>query len=193
MVDFEESVLIGLLAKVFANQPIRTRISKLNIFYAKVAYLFTASIYTYVYILYIFTMYLYFFLYSLICLFSYSQLFNCKKNEFLILFTEIKKQSLGNFFAVKSEIKNIVFLINLKAKRCFFKVLRRFEKIFRSKKSKNQLLGLKSQIGRSIFVRYMGKNMRFPKKKEKKRRSKKNLEEIRQNTVTLDIFRKNIA
>ena len=91
--------------------------------------------------------------------------------------------SLGNFFAIKSKIKNIVFLINLKAKRCFLKVLRRFKKF----------LGLKSQIGRSIFVRYIGKNMRFPKKKEKKRRSTKNLEEIRQNTVALDILRKNIA
>ena len=45
MVDFEASVLIGLLAKVFANQPIRTRTSKLNIFYVKVSYLFTVSIY----------------------------------------------------------------------------------------------------------------------------------------------------
>ena len=131
-------------------------------------------------------------------MFSYLQLFNCKKNEFLILFTQIKKQnknvmSLGNFFAIKSEIKNIVFLINLKAKRCFLKVLRRFKKIFMSKKSKNQLLGLKSQIGRSIFVRYIGKKYEVPKKKGKKRRSTKNLEEIRQNTVTLDIFRKNIA
>ena len=74
----------------------------------------------------------------------------------------------------------------------FFKVLRRFKKMLRSKKSKNQLLGLKSQIGRSIFVRYMGKKYEVPKKKKKKK-VEKNLEEIRQNTVTLDIFRKNIA
>ena len=41
---------------------------------------------------------------------------------------------LGQFFAIKSKIKNIVFLINLKAKNVFFKVLSRFKKF----------LGLKS-------------------------------------------------
>ena len=51
---------------------------------------------------------------------------------------------LGQFFAMKSKIKNIVFLINLKAKKVFFKVLSRFKKFFRSKKFKNQFLGLKN-------------------------------------------------
>ena len=44
---------------------------------------------------------------------------------------------LGQCFAIKSKIKNIVFLINLKAKKVFFKVLSRFNEIFRSEKSKN--------------------------------------------------------
>ena len=57
-------------------------------------------------------------------------------NIMLILITK--------FFAIKSKIKNIVILINLKAKsftakvrRCFSKVLSRFNEIFRSKKFKN--------------------------------------------------------
>ena len=58
--------------------------------------------------------------------------------------------SLGQFFAIKSKIKTIVFLINLKAKKVFFKVLSRFKTFFWSKNQflglKNQLLGLKSQI-----------------------------------------------
>ena len=53
--------------------------------------------------------------------------------------------SLRQFVAIKSNIRNIVFLINLKAKKVFFKVLSRFKKILRSKKFKNQFLGLKSQ------------------------------------------------
>ena len=40
-------------------------------------------------------------------------------------------------FFIKSKIKTIVFLINLKAKKVFFKGLSRFNEIFRSKKSKN--------------------------------------------------------
>ena len=52
---------------------------------------------------------------------------------------------LGQFFAIKSKIKNIVFLINVKAKKVFFKVLNQFNEIFRAKKSKNEFLGLKSQ------------------------------------------------
>ena len=43
----------------------------------------------------------------------------------------------GQFFAIKSKIKNIVFLINLKAKKVFFKVLSRFNEILSAKKSKN--------------------------------------------------------
>ena len=58
--------------------------------------------------------------------------------------------SLGQFFAIKSKIKNIVFLINLKAKKVFFEVLSRFKKISRSKKSKNQFLSVKSQ--KKIFL-----------------------------------------
>ena len=45
--------------------------------------------------------------------------------------------NVGQFFAIKSKIKNIVFLFNLKAKNVFFMVLSRFNEIFRSKKSKN--------------------------------------------------------
>ena len=37
---------------------------------------------------------------------------------------------LGQFFAIKSKIKTIVFLINLKAEKVFFKVLSRFKKFF---------------------------------------------------------------
>ena len=53
-------------------------------------------------------------------------------------------------FAIKSKIKNIVFLINLKAKKVFSKVLSRFfrpKNFFRSKKSKKNFLGL-----RKIFL-----------------------------------------
>ena len=96
-------------------------------------------------------------------------------------------------FAIKSKIKNIVFLINLKAKKVFSKVLSRFKTFFRSKKSKkiflglrkiffrskkqflglkglkNQLLGLKSQkiIG-EFLLGIWEKNMRFPKKGRQK-------------------------
>ena len=65
---------------------------------------------------------------------------------------------IGQFFAIKSKIKNVVFLINLEAEKVFFKVLSRCREIFRAKKSnkvfldlknflglKNQLLGLKVQ------------------------------------------------
>ena len=52
----------------------------------------------------------------------------------------------GAIFATKSKIKNIVFLINLKAKKVFFKVLSRFSEMFRSKKAKNYFLGLKNQF-----------------------------------------------
>ena len=45
--------------------------------------------------------------------------------------------TIGQFIAKKSKIKNIVFLINLKVKKVFFKVLSRFNEIFRSKKSSN--------------------------------------------------------
>ena len=38
---------------------------------------------------------------------------------------------------MKSKIKNIVFLINLKAKKVFFKVLSRFNEVFSAKKSKS--------------------------------------------------------
>ena len=48
-----------------------------------------------------------------------------------------KDLSLGQFFAIKSKIKNIVFLINLKAKKVFFKALSRFNKIVRTKNSKS--------------------------------------------------------
>ena len=44
---------------------------------------------------------------------------------------------VGQFFAIKSKIKHIVFLINQKAEKVFFKVLSRFKKFFRSKKCKN--------------------------------------------------------
>ena len=43
---------------------------------------------------------------------------------------------IGQFFAIKSKIKNVVFLINLEAKKVFFKVLSRCREIFRAKKSK---------------------------------------------------------
>ena len=58
----------------------------------------------------------------------------------------------GQFFAIKSKIKNIVFLINLKAKKmCLkgLKVLSRFKKLFTSKKSKNDFFGSKRLFFRS--------------------------------------------
>ena len=65
--------------------------------------------------------------------------------------------SLGQFVAIKSNIRNIVFLINPKAKKVFFKVLSRFKKkllrlkslkksVFRSKKSEKNFLGLKKNF-----------------------------------------------
>ena len=44
---------------------------------------------------------------------------------------------LGQFFAINAKIKNIVFLVTLKAKKAFFKELSRFNKISSAKKSKN--------------------------------------------------------
>ena len=44
---------------------------------------------------------------------------------------------IGQFFAINAKIKNIVFLITLKAKKAFFKELSRFNKIFSAKKYKN--------------------------------------------------------
>ena len=66
--------------------------------------------------------------------------------------------SLGQFFAIKSKIKNIVFLINMKAKEVFFKVLSRFKKFlglkslkisFRSKSLKKNFFRSKRPAFRS--------------------------------------------
>ena len=56
MLDFEARVLIGWLARVFANQPIRTRASKSSIFVFMLRWptFLTASIFIIFYIIYIF-------------------------------------------------------------------------------------------------------------------------------------------
>ena len=41
----------------------------------------------------------------------------------------------------------LITIINLKVKKVFFKVLSRFKKVSRSKKSKNEFLGLKIFLG----------------------------------------------
>ena len=69
---------------------------------------------------------------------NYPPVFMCTQYPYvlyIVLYANILL--LGQCFAIKSKIKNIVFLINLKAKKVFFKVLSRFNEIFRSKKSKN--------------------------------------------------------
>ena len=43
---------------------------------------------------------------------------------------------LAQFFAINAKIENIVFLITLKAKKVFFKELRRFNKTFSVKNAK---------------------------------------------------------
>ena len=59
---------------------------------------------------------------------------------------------LAKFFAINAKIENIVFLITLKAKKVFFKILHRFDKIFsvknakkvfRSKNTRKKFFGLK--------------------------------------------------
>ena len=68
-------------------------------------------------------------------------------------------------------------IINLKVKKVFFKVLSRFKKVSRSKKSKNEFLGLKNFFRskksknnrQGIFVRYIGEKYEVPKKRSTKK------------------------